>query len=282
METAASADVVFFGEEHDDPAGHFLEKEIFKKIDEHLAASPSKKRLLILSMEMFERDIQPVVDEYLKGLITEHHFLKASRPWRNYWTDYRAVVEYARKNELPVVAANAPGRYVNRVSRLGKDALADLSPLAKTWLPPLPYRNASDAYREKFRKFQEAFTSQQKEKKAAEPSASSKKMAKASPHHPAATDKIDFDNLMAAQSLWDASMADSILSSLKKHPGALVFHINGKFHSEQGLGIPEHLNACQPGLKIAVITQMSPAEFPEMPASLKGGGNFIILTDPKL
>src|SRR3954467_8455063 len=68
-------------------------------------------------MEMFERDVQIVLDEYLSDLITEQHFLASSRPWGNYKTDYRPLVELAKEKHLDVIAANAPRRYVNMVSR---------------------------------------------------------------------------------------------------------------------------------------------------------------------
>ncbi len=72
-------------------------------------------------MEMFERDVQIVLDEYLKNYISESHFISSSRAWGNYKTDYRPLVEFAKQNKIDVVAANAPRRYVNMVSRLGKD-----------------------------------------------------------------------------------------------------------------------------------------------------------------
>ena len=51
---------------------------------------------------------------------------------------------------LAVVAANAPRRYANRVTRLGREALLDLSSQAQAALPPLPYGLPSAQYREQF------------------------------------------------------------------------------------------------------------------------------------
>ena len=82
--------------------------------------------------------MQIVLDEYLNGLISEDHFLLSSRPWKNYKTDYRPLVEIAKQNKLSVIAANAPRRYVNMVSRNGRDSLNGLSKQAKEWLAPLP------------------------------------------------------------------------------------------------------------------------------------------------
>ena len=100
---------------------------------------------------MFEREsVRYIVDEYLANLITEQHFLASSRPWGNYKTDYRPLVELAKEKHLDMIAANAPRRYVNMVSRNGRDALNGLSKDAREWLPPLPYPEPSQAYRDKF------------------------------------------------------------------------------------------------------------------------------------
>ena len=62
------ADVVFFGEQHDDAETHRAEAEL-------LDAIGRTGRPVIVSLEMFERDVQPVVDDYLAGRTTEREFL---------------------------------------------------------------------------------------------------------------------------------------------------------------------------------------------------------------
>src|SRR5947209_11118218 len=147
------ADVLIVGETHDDTVAHLLEAELLRRTGARYAQGPARKRTVALSLEMFERDVQTVLDEYLAGLISERHFLLSSRPWKNYETDYRPLVEYAREQRLPVVAANAPARYVSRVSMNGPDSPTELSKDAKAWLPPLPYPLASADYAAKFKRF---------------------------------------------------------------------------------------------------------------------------------
>ena len=60
---SVKADVVFFGELHDNPVAHWLELEITK------ALFAEKGKDLILAAEMFERDNQLVIDEYFSDLI---------------------------------------------------------------------------------------------------------------------------------------------------------------------------------------------------------------------
>jgi len=146
-------EVVFIGETHDDPTGHFLELELLTRAlaaIEGDSADDGGRRSVALSLEFFQRDVQPVLDEYLAGLITEKAFTTDSRPWPRYDSDYRELVEFAKANDLAVVAANAPRRYANRVSRLGRDGLLDLGPEALATLAPLPYGEPSEAYRDQW------------------------------------------------------------------------------------------------------------------------------------
>ena len=247
---AGKVDAVFLGEQHDDAAAHFLEAEIFKDI----WGFYSQKRKVALSMEMFERDEQIVLDEYLKNLITEKKFLDDSRPWANYQTDYRPLVEFAKEKNLAVIAANAPRRYVNMVSRNGRDSLNALSPEAKKWLAPLPFAEASDVYAAKFNGLMGQINGADKN------------------HSP----------LLAAQSLWDATMAYSIAEHLKQNKNALVVHLNGSFHTENRLGIVEHLNRYDPQAKVLVVTMQSAADFQHFDkAKMTALGDFVILTNAK-
>ncbi len=105
VEALAAADVLFVGEMHNDPVAHLLQAELLKLADEKYSQAEGRgRRGVALSLEMFERDVQIVLDEYLAGLISEKHFLASSRPWSNYQTDYRPMVEYARARKLPETA----------------------------------------------------------------------------------------------------------------------------------------------------------------------------------
>lgn len=244
------ADVVFLGEQHDDAVAHSLQMQIFKSgFDKY-----RNDRNVVLSLEMFERDVQIVLDEYLKDLITEKKFLDDSRPWGNYKTDYRPLVEFAKANRLEVIAANAPRRYVNMVSRLGAVSLEKLSPEAKKWLAPLPYAEASEAYAKKF-------------------NALMGKMADAAGAH---------NPMLASQSLWDATMAHSISKGLKENKDILVFHLNGSFHTENRLGAVEHLLKYRPKTKVLVVTMRYENDFDNFDKSKHADlGDFVILTDAK-
>ncbi|HEX8707464.1 MAG TPA: ChaN family lipoprotein [Pyrinomonadaceae bacterium] len=259
-------EVVFVGETHNDPAAHLLELELLRRARERFgdaAVGAARRRSLALSLEMFERDVQLILDEYLGGLISERHFLASSRPWNNYQSDYRPLVELAREQGLAVIAANAPARYVNRVSRLGPATLKDLSTQARTWLPPLPYGAASAAYAARFNRLMQA------------PQVDPKAPAAPSPHGAAF--------LLDAQSLRDASMGYFIAEHLRQHPRGLVLHVNGTFHSEERRGAPEQLLRYRPQTRLLVVTIIPDKSYPNFDKErMSGLGDFVILTDPAL
>lgn len=251
IEAGSRVSVIFIGENHDDPVAHGLQAEMLRRNFE----SYGTKRKIALSLEMFERDTQTVLDEYLQSLISENHFLLSSRPWNNYKSDYRPLVEFAKSNKLPVIAANAPRRYVNMVSRGGRDSLNKLSPLAKTWLAPLPFNRASEAYAAKFNKLMGA----------------------------APEAIMGLSNILDSQSLWDATMAYSVAEHLKKESGVLVIHLNGGFHTENRLGTPEHLEKYAPGVKFLVVTIKPDENFTRFDKEkYERAGDFVILTNAKL
>ena len=74
------------------------------------------------------------------------YLLQDARPWPNYDTDYRPMVEVAKNEGLPVICANAPRRYVSLAGRSGREALEQLPQEARQWLAPLPYRQPSQVH----------------------------------------------------------------------------------------------------------------------------------------
>ncbi|MEQ1634664.1 MAG: ChaN family lipoprotein, partial [Planctomycetota bacterium] len=98
----AAVDVVFLGETHLDDTTHRIELRVLEDL---LRLRGNK---VVLSLEMFERDVQPALDAYCKGEIDEATFLHRSRPWGNYQSDYRPLIETAKAAGIKVVAANFP------------------------------------------------------------------------------------------------------------------------------------------------------------------------------
>ena len=253
-------DVLFFGEEHNDSVSHYLEYKIFSL----LSAKYNQK--IALSMEMFDRDVQPVMDEYLAGFIREKNFKKDARAWSNY-RDYRPMVELAKEKKLDVICANAPSRYTNMAGRLGQSELLKLPKQALNWMAPLPYDTATGPYYEKL-------TGVSLHTTPAKNDTSLKKMPVMA---------MGNFNLVTAQSLWDATMAYSIASHLKKHKEIKIFQVNGRFHSDEGFAIVTQLKKYLPSAKTLVISSSSDEKFPNINwIDYKGMGDYVIITDPAI
>ncbi len=244
-EAIERADVVFIGERHNDPVSHAIERWIWEKALEGYAS-----RRAALSLEMFSRDAQYILDEYLSGLITEAHFTSSANPWQNYDIDYRPLVEAARHAGADVIAANAPRRYANMVSRGGPTATRVLTDAARRHLAPWPWAAPSPAYRAEWNAIMEGA-------------------------HMADT---DLDNMLQAQTLWDATMAYSIAEYLVRYPEALVVHAVGAFHVESFTGIPEHLTRYRPSARQVVVTVVSEDDIAAFDAERHSGlADFVVI-----
>jgi len=255
-------DVVFYGEEHNDSVTHFLEKTLL------MAFYDKYSTAMTLSMEMFERDIQGVMDEYLMGAIKENYFKKDARAWSNY-KDYRPMVEFAKDKQLDVICANAPGRYTNIAGKKGEKGLEALPDWSKKNFAPLPFDTAVGDYYEKL-------MAQSGHTMAARGKNDTAKQA------PPPMMMEGFD-LIVAQSCWDATMGYSIAEYLRNHPTKKVMQVNGRFHSDQGYAVVAQLKKYRPSTKVLIISSCSDESFPKIDwSNYRQNGDYIIITDPKV
>jgi len=219
MKQIEGADVVFFGELHNNAMSHWMELEIAKDL---VAA---KGENLVMGAEMFEADGQLLIDEYLSGKVKKKYYDDQARLWPNYKTDYAPLLKLAKDNKLKFIATNVPRRYAAIVNGGGFEALNDLSDEAKKYMAPLPikYDATVGCY---------------------------KKMEAMMAHMPGA--KHGASNIAKSQALKDATMAHFILKNWTK--GQTFYHFNGSYHSDNHEGIVWWLKQQNPKLKILTIT----------------------------
>ncbi len=275
-------EVVFIGETHDDPTGHALELALLQGAHEAYGVDneDGAARPVVASLEFFQRDVQPILDEYLGGLITERTFRAASRPWPRYETDYRPIVEYAKEHDLTVVAANAPARYANRASRLGRASLEGLSAEARSSLAPLPYGQASRAYLDQWVMVMMSVMEQERMKCGVPIPEVTEGQEGGAAAHQATSPHGGAGNQFDGQVLWDATMAYWISDQLARQPDALVLHMVGSFHVARGTGTPEQLVRYRPSAS-HMIVMMRPVDDVDAfdPAPAGEWGDFVIQTD---
>jgi uncharacterized iron-regulated protein len=227
-DSLARHDVVVVGEQHDDPATHRAEAML-------LDALGRRRGRVMVSLEMFERDVQPLLDDYGVGRATEADFLARSRPWGNYASDYRPLVEHARARRWPVVAANVPRPLASAVARGGMAAL-DTLPFSHWRLFAAERRCAPEG--EYYRRFGEAMGGMQGHGAGSDSAAA----------------RATLVRFYGAQCIKDETMAESIVRARDVWRGWMVVHYTGAFHSDHRLGTVERLARRLPEARIAVVS----------------------------
>ncbi|MFC2080109.1 ChaN family lipoprotein [Bacteroidota bacterium] len=273
LKALKDADIIFFGELHTDPIAHWMQIELTRDLYE------MKKEALILGAEMFEADNQLILDEYLSGVYPTEKYEAEMRLWKNYVTDYKPLVEFAKDSGIPFVASNIPRRYASVVFQKGFEALDSLTDEAKKYIAPLPINydpelkcykdmlnmgslvdSKKDDENESMKKQgmpgmpgMEAETQKDDKKKERKKKEKSKKdePVMGSPVHGSVNSTISLENLPKAQAVKDATMAHFILENWTE--GKTLFHLNGSYHSNNFQGIVWHLLQENPDLKIITI-----------------------------
>lgn len=225
----SKADMVFFGEQHTNPISHWLQLEVTQSLYESVGDK------LILGAEMFENGNQLVMDEYLAGFYDEEKMIpEMTQMWKNYKTDYKPLLDFAKEKKIPFIATNIPRRYAAMINKDGKDALKKLSPEAAKMVSPdlLKYYDPNvKAYAE------------MKDKMGG--------------HVPK-----NMDNIQLAQAAKDATMAHFMLKNYKKP--MLFLHYQGSYHSDNDQGIIWWVNKVKPGLDIKSISTITRTDWDKL------------------
>lgn len=237
-------DIIFIGEFHGNHASHLLEMQL-------MAALHALRPEQILSMEMFNRDQQPILNRYLDSEIGEAFLITETPTWQNYAGSYRPLIEYAKQQFIPVIAANASAEIVRCIGRQGAAYLDKLLPEQRPLIASNPFTDNKE-YRQRYMAFladARKLTAEHKE------------------------------NSYMAQLTRDNTMAESIYQAWLENPHAQILHLNGSFHSENQLGTVSALQKLNPTLKIAVITpvQVDDPNQPSYGAEALEKGDFIYL-----
>jgi uncharacterized iron-regulated protein len=229
---ATRADVLFLGEQHDDNGTHRLEAATLEGI-------ARRRSNIVLAMEMFERDVQSLLDNYLAGRSTEHEFLARARPWPRYASDYRPLVEFAHALNWPVIASDVPRRLASLVSRRGLKTILDSISTTDRAFAARDIICPHDDYFARFAKTMSDMPSH----------------AGDSTKESAAEKSATIERIYQAQCIKDETMGESIATAASAaRPRSLVVHVNGAFHSDYGLGTVERVKRRLPGKRVVVVS----------------------------
>jgi uncharacterized iron-regulated protein len=245
IESAAAKKIVYIGEYHDRFSNHAVQIQMIRALQ-------GRNTRFAIGMEMFQRPFQKTLDDYISGAIDEREFLNRSEYFKRWGFDYnlyKPILDFARKERVPVVALNVRKEITEKVSREGMDALTDEE---RKELPQETDFSDED-YRHRIRQIFD--------------------------QHKGSESK-NFDYFLQAQVLWDETMAESIDEYFKKNPDHQMAVIAGGGHLAYGMGIPKR-SFRRNGLSYTIILNdgdIEPdiADFIIFPQPLDG------MTSPKL
>ena len=244
LQALAQADVVLFGEQHNDALAHWLELQVAKDLQR--LKPPGQ---LVLGLEMFERDVQPLVAQYAAGALPDTAFERQARPWPNYATDYRPLLQFARDNHLAVIGTNAPRPFAQAVARGSLKALAKLPAADRALLAPLPLKVDYDL--PGYKNMAAMFGSDSQ------------------------THGGGAQNIIQAQALKDATMAHFIRAS--RQPGQTLLHLNGSYHSDHHDGIAAYLRRYAPKLRVKTLSVVTQEQLQQLDKEQMNVADYVVV-----
>lgn len=236
------SDVVYVGESHDQANDHLAQLEALKALHEARGGS------VVVGFEMLNMNLQPVLDGYASGKLTEEEFLRQA-DWQKEWgfdfNLYKPLFDFIRENKLRALALNLPKKIVSRIARVG---LAGLTPAELAYLPANPQVTANERYIAYIR---ESFDGQ---------------MAA----------MFKFENYLAAMSAWNETMGARLADFLNSNPGFAGLTVAGSGHIIYNAGIPASLKARAPGARgLSFFMQGADACPAALPAADKGLADYV-------
>ena len=237
LKAGEKADVVLFGEYHDNSVVHWLQLEFTKDL--------AQKKDLVLGAEMLEADNQKQLDQYLKGEINQKQLDSSARLWKNYKTDYKPLVDFAKEKKFSFIATNVPRRYASLVFKKDLVALDSLSAQEKSWIAPLPIEFDINL-------------------------PGYKSMMGMQGGHAG-------EKMPKAQAIKDATMAYFINKNRKEN--SVFIHYNGTYHSDNFEGINWYLRKLDAGIKIVTIATVEQKDISKLEAEHYNKADFILVID---
>jgi uncharacterized iron-regulated protein len=198
--------IVYVGEEHNSFAHHAVQLDVIRGLYK-------KNKKIAVGMEMFQRPFQQTLDSFTAGELDEADFLKKSEYFKRWGFDYnlyKPILDFARKEKIPVVALNLERNIIEKVSREGLDSL---SVEEKKEIPP-DMDLSDNSYRERLKMIFDQHKN---------------------------SEGRNFDFFYQAQLLWDETMSRSVDEFLNKNPDYQMVVLAGRGHLEYGSGIPKRI-----------------------------------------
>ncbi|OIO01530.1 MAG: hypothetical protein AUJ51_08375 [Elusimicrobia bacterium CG1_02_56_21] len=252
LKTAAQENnVLCVGESHDQLNDHLAQLEALKVLNEVRGSN------VVVGFEMLNMTLQPVLDEYASGKITEAEFLKKAG-WQKEWgfdfNLYKPLFDFIREKKLGALALNLPKKVVSNIAKLGLDGLSQED---RKYLPADLQVTANAQYIAYIR---ESFQGHM-------------------------ADMFKFENYLAAMSAWNETMGARMADFINANPGYSGLVVAGSGHVIFNAGIPASIQARAPGAKVASFfmqgSEACPSTFPEADLGLADYAWYVRHTGPE-
>jgi uncharacterized iron-regulated protein len=217
MQRLQTKRVVFVGETHDRYDHHMNQLLILRSMQKQ---NPN----IGIGVEWFQQQYQPILNNYLAGKISEDELLAQTdyyNRWRYDFRMLRPILEYAKANNIPVIALNAPAELTSKVGMQGLDSL---SKEERAQLPA-EITPAQGSYLNKLR---QVFADH-------------------------AHGHGQFENFAMVQRIWDETMANNIVKFLQANEQARMVVFAGSGHVSAKAAIPNDLSRRLPKVTKATI-----------------------------
>ena len=208
IEMLSGARLVCVGETHDNLNDQRVELSVVRELYRRF---PGK---VAVGMEMFRETQQPVLDQWVRGELTELEFLKASKWYETWGFDfgaYRDLLLFARENRIDVIALNPPKDLQDAVRRTGLDNVPE------DLRRKLPEIGATDPWQRAV--LRGVFGG----------------------HAGHGGGDEAFDAFLRVQLLWEETMAQKVVDYLKspRGEGKRMVTVTGGWHVKYGFGLPK-------------------------------------------
>ena len=218
LKTAASKKVILLGEDHDNEEHHRWQLSM-------IAQAYSRNPNIAIGFEMFPRAVQPILDDWVAGELSETEFLKQTK-WHEVWNYnpayYLPMFHFARINRIPMFALNIPRAMVSQIGELGWNSLSEKS--KETIGAPAP---VTPAYKKMLLEIFEQHKTHGKEM--------------------LETGEVVEDPaenyFIQGQLAWDRAMAGAIMNALEQNKVETVVAVMGAGHIIPTMSVPYQLSA---------------------------------------
>lgn len=250
IKNAARHRVVLLGETHTNFDHHLWQLQTIAQIHGH---NPN----MILGFEAFSTDVQDVLDNWVAGNLSKKDFLTQSK-WNEFWRFdsnlYMPIFNFARINNVPMVALNINRSLIKKVSSGGWESVkkADRHGITNPATPSAGYMKI----------LKDVYEQHDKEKD---------KHGKEIKNQ----NSDDFDRFVDVQLTWDRAFAQNIASSLNENSGSVMVNIIGRGHIDYGFGVQSQLSS----LGVSDVIALSPWDSFEDCAQLNIENNAIAIAD---